>query len=1542
MIKEGFMQKRSKLIYLSLLCVFILGSALASADIDPKYKDKDNRILRTPTGTFDQQKNTVSNFEFYTSNYGIFGFNIAQGVGGGYWPRGSANQYIFAGGIWFGAERMRRDTNLMKKYVELSYNPNNGRSWMVPGRIEDGDIVDETDNQKYRTYFSTDFLSYDGVDRYNPDFPNWPIWDSSTDPNDTLKKNRYFGRWVPEEERKREIHERGPAFISGEDIFCTYKDTDLSYYDGGATIRARDGYPLRLQFEQTIYSWGFGEYKDFIFIAFNIINKSADTLLNCWVAPVMDVDIARAPNTRAGAANDRVKYYDTEDTLNLALQWTDVNRGEAGYNFGYLGFDFLESPSVIETRDQNGNIIITDSSGFVRKDKPFYSNNEQLGLVSFRNWSIDDDLHEDEIRYGYISEPTREGDVNAGDKRFMMSTGPFNMRPGDTTRVVVGIILAPAAVKNEADGSDEDVAALVAKDKFAQEVYDNNFRAPTPPDRSVISEYDPETGEYNTPGWKGNNHSIQLSWDVTAERSIDPIEDGLDFMGYKLYRARRPNLDTFTVDNIFEDPVHPSGTGPFGWKQIGEWTLPSMIHKSYVNTGTEGKPLFIDSLEIIGPVTDELGGLDTFAIRVMRIPRGVVLFPHDSATELLKQSPQFPYPGISDEYVPMIASVDTGLYAQPWGPYFKKMYDRISDPVYKAFLHFDENKKVDLFDSVMVAELQINSSLMPYNPLLYEKKAIPIDPTFYHKLDKDKFNGIFFRKDTIETVDDQGNPVTVINDVQPVDSVYYMNSFRRSNLSSSQYIIDALYPKNYKLVMRDSVRVKEVRDMVYEMIKAGKAIVKFPQFESSDPAVNELIIPYMSRITNNRTFFDIGDDNRDGKVEYNTDIEISEKLVNNIPYYYKLLAFDEGDFVAKTEHKLNDAFPGLPNFAETYPRNARVGEKVKFEVTYVDTAKIGGLYNFEFYAVDPERVYQNFNGHELELEFNPYWSFNTITLGGTGDDAKTIDFGMYSSELKLTDLTTGDEIMLGRTFYEEQPCAIRFRGGLTENAASYVLSDTVIFDPYNGSEITFGLKYNQEKKVRAGKFSIGDFTQPGYCYSYLMQPPAYGTIGFSFDYHLAQYGGMFRPHSFEKGEGVGAVTPMFMMELPRTDQADVVMTTQMVDYQYYERGYNSVRGNIMYGSFNNGPARYMIEFHEGGDTTMNLRFGGVPENEKNNETATFNVKYLNMKIYNMTTFKRPNPDGGDSVDVTYPIEITHLFIDTIPERNWPLFTGAGPIFPEARYYPDPRNLTYHGQNANEFIGKYNIAAYGWIDVRQKLSVFNLWDHLARPRDGNLKHKKESYSGFQGKYYLSAKSTNGENQLDFCHTLNIGGSQFIFDYANMAQNSVINWAKKRIDLEDYVYGDDFKAGDVIYAENFGGVLGLPLPGAKVRVKIGTDETEVKPIDEDMDEIKVVPNPYYISHQGQKSPYDAKIYFTRLPKKCTIDIFTITGNHVQTIEHNEIDSPEQDKVAADVWNLITKNGLRAQSQTFIAYITEPGGAQTTQKFTIVVGGFRVIQE
>lgn len=110
------------------------------------------------------------------------------------------------------------------------------------------------------------------------------------------------------------------------------------------------------------------------------------------------------------------------------------------------------------------------------------------------------------------------------------------------------------------------------------------------------------------------------------------------------------------------------------------------------------------------------------------------------------------------------------------------------------------------------------------------------------------------------------------------------------------------------------------------------------------------------------------------------------------------------------------------------------------------------------------------------------------------------------------------------------------------------------------------------------------------------------------------------------------------------------------------------------------------------------------------------------------------------------------------------------------------------------------------------------------------------------------------------------------------------------------------------------------------------------DDLLDKIKVVPNPYFISHISQRTNNDRVIYFTHLPSECTIQIYTADGELLQTLDHK---APEADgRIAVDAWDLSTKSNRQTQSQLLIARITTPNGAETIKKFAIIVGGFRIV--
>ncbi len=103
---------------------------------------------------------------------------------------------------------------------------------------------------------------------------------------------------------------------------------------------------------------------------------------------------------------------------------------------------------------------------------------------------------------------------------------------------------------------------------------------------------------------------------------------------------------------------------------------------------------------------------------------------------------------------------------------------------------------------------------------------------------------------------------------------------------------------------------------------------------------------------------------------------------------------------------------------------------------------------------------------------------------------------------------------------------------------------------------------------------------------------------------------------------------------------------------------------------------------------------------------------------------------------------------------------------------------------------------------------------------------------------------------------------------------------------------------------------------------------------LDNIKVVPNPYLGSAQWEiKNPYTSgrgprSLHFTHLPAKCTIRIFTVDGELVQTLYH---DSQIAD--GTEDWNMLTKDNLGIAYGVYVYHVEAPGIGDKIGKFAVI---------
>ena len=104
--------------------------------------------------------------------------------------------------------------------------------------------------------------------------------------------------------------------------------------------------------------------------------------------------------------------------------------------------------------------------------------------------------------------------------------------------------------------------------------------------------------------------------------------------------------------------------------------------------------------------------------------------------------------------------------------------------------------------------------------------------------------------------------------------------------------------------------------------------------------------------------------------------------------------------------------------------------------------------------------------------------------------------------------------------------------------------------------------------------------------------------------------------------------------------------------------------------------------------------------------------------------------------------------------------------------------------------------------------------------------------------------------------------------------------------------------------------------------------------DMDKIKVVPNPYFgaSAFEGKNNYINGRgtreIQFRYLPSECMIRIFNIAGELVREIHHSE-----SINFGTGSWDLLTKDNLDASYGIYIYHVSAPGIGEKVGKFAII---------
>jgi len=96
--------------------------------------------------------------------------------------------------------------------------------------------------------------------------------------------------------------------------------------------------------------------------------------------------------------------------------------------------------------------------------------------------------------------------------------------------------------------------------------------------------------------------------------------------------------------------------------------------------------------------------------------------------------------------------------------------------------------------------------------------------------------------------------------------------------------------------------------------------------------------------------------------------------------------------------------------------------------------------------------------------------------------------------------------------------------------------------------------------------------------------------------------------------------------------------------------------------------------------------------------------------------------------------------------------------------------------------------------------------------------------------------------------------------------------------------------------------------------------------DLDNVSVVPNPYIVRSGFKESEYLRQVRFTNLPEKCRIRIYTVSGEFVKELEHDNASSGNR------WWDMRTVNNQEVVPGLYI-YHVESGGKEHIGKFAVI---------
>ncbi|MFC2133494.1 T9SS type A sorting domain-containing protein [Bacteroidota bacterium] len=524
---------------ISLIIIFLLHTVVCFADGDPKRNNR--QIMINPSYAIFNinnistviQNNGQSDHYARFPNGGWRGYNFL-------FPKEKKLSMIYSGGFVFGG----------KVNGEIRVGGAHLGSGLTPGKIlNDGSAQDSYHNSVRAYRVRPDYKNCslhsevnDGLgtedeirNKYELDWNEWPANDSA--PFDDKNKN---GLYEPD------IDIPG---IPGADQTIWYVAND---FDEQTTKEYLGSLPMGMEVQVTVWGYNYpGPLSNMMFRKYVLINKGSDHLTDMHFGVWSDPDV--------GSPYD--DYVGCDTTLNMGFVYNDGPYEERyGDTPPSLGFQLLQGPIVQGNAGDLAKAFGNQFQGKKNLDMTaigylFRSNTLEFGgtwhgeyergtLVMYNYLQgknklgdyipIPDTLGGGTTSLPFAGDPITQTGYLDGmlvrqyDRRLMVCSGPFEMKPGDRQEIIYSFIAAGAFEGCSNMGS---LGLLKHYAEYAEFMYDHNFSKPPEPKSPTVTA-------------STFSREVILMWDDKSEEATtDNIYSGeeFSFQGYNVYQFPNQN-----------------------------------------------------------------------------------------------------------------------------------------------------------------------------------------------------------------------------------------------------------------------------------------------------------------------------------------------------------------------------------------------------------------------------------------------------------------------------------------------------------------------------------------------------------------------------------------------------------------------------------------------------------------------------------------------------------------------------------------------------------------------------------------------------------------------------------------------------------------------------------------------------------------------------------------------------------------------------------------------------------------------------------------